>query len=360
MNSALTFTAIAEAGGGGFWMSPDRIGEPELYRLWTAMTSSFDLVTPEISIIKPGEPKKPRSPPPPPPLPPSPSVPKGGANSTRFGKILSPSMGRSRNWAGASVPANKGRRFTRIGGRWTHPHSPDEPKRGKSSTRMSVWIGLGGSERWANSMPQMGSEYGWNPGEGVVNNLWCQWWLGNRSTDGYRARAVGGIGCNAGDDLLCMLTVVDPKTVEFYFKNQTTGRLGGVRASSRFDVIGSSAEWVVERPVKPSGEHPPAPDVLGDPALALLRYGIWDLPMFSECTMTECGARLGTAGDFRAQTLAHADTIDLIAQASDCSRIYQQLEADVLSRNAGTNKPHTINHHHWLDGQIDLSLVVTQ
>jgi hypothetical protein len=44
MNSALTFTAIAEAGGGGFWMSPDRIGEPELYRLWTAMTSSFDLV----------------------------------------------------------------------------------------------------------------------------------------------------------------------------------------------------------------------------------------------------------------------------------------------------------------------------
>ena len=195
----------------------------------------------------------------------------------------------SRNWAGAIVPAVGGRRFTAIIGSWK---VPKVAKTGSDWGLVSIWIGLGGSRPASHSMPQIGSEHGWD-GEKEIHRLWCQWWLGDNSA-GYLSHVFEpSLKLEPGVEITCSLSVdASGKTVEFDW-SCSNARYGTIGKSVR-PVIADSANWIVERPTE-VWENP-------DPAKPLRLGKHYRLPQFpglksgqTLVKMEGCHAQLGPA-----------------------------------------------------------------
>ena len=210
----------------------------------------------------------------------------------------------SRNWSGVVVPATGGKRFSLITASWKVPHVTKPSNREHSY--ISIWIGLGGSYRASRSMPQMGSEHGWDGATGTaVNRLWCQWWLGAENSAGYLSHYidVGQASLLAGDTITCWLEV-DPGgiTVKYHWRwtrNNTTTDFCA-EDTRGVPVMADTANWIVERPTevivnakKPSGYelggHHPLP-VIHAAGGGILPSG--DVA----ATMEDCIARLGPGG----------------------------------------------------------------
>lgn len=208
----------------------------------------------------------------------------------------------SRNWAGATVPATDGQRFSLITGSWVVPDV--HPSGAASNSYVSIWIGLGGSAPASRSMPQIGSEHGWD-GRQKVNRLWCQWWLGTDNSEGYLSHHISDaqVSLKAGDRVDCWLDV-DPTGFKVTYHWQWTrgGITNELSAEDTRDVPvrADTANWIVERPTEvifnaeqPSGyklgRHHPLPE-LRDRKGAPLPAGSVAV------TMEDCLARLGPAG----------------------------------------------------------------
>ena len=195
-----------------------------------------------------------RSPPGPPALPPlAPPVPRRQARRVEppAGTQSAQAHVQSRNWAGAVVPANRGERFSRIEGTWTVPRIGH---RDVSKGLVSIWVGLGGSRPSSNSMPQIGTEHGWD-GSMWVSRLWCQWWRGANSVEGFMSRWVPGVSLSPGDVVTCGLEVMDnddPRVKDGKVVFQW--RLGGVVREYVWTepraVMADTANWIVERPTQ--------------------------------------------------------------------------------------------------------------
>jgi hypothetical protein len=310
-------------GNDGLPGKPDPDREPEMYRIWEKMTDKD--VAPVKLTLKRNDPPSVKAR--------HQTAPKRSGAPSHF-SVIRRNEASSLNWSGAVVPAVSGRRFTRIAAWWQVPPLPDKPEHG--GALISLWIGLGGWQGWSNSMPHMGSEHGWGLDGKPLNRLWCQWWQGKDIQDGWISWILEGPELTQGDEIFFYLAVTDANTVECYFLNANTKQLAGVRGTSDRPVIGSSAEWVVERPMhiqhapgSSSGVRRTTSPVHLEPV------GLYPLAQVKSITMHECAARLGDAGDFRRRNLADSDLIELISRAPGLPGTYCELRPKIEATKDG-------------------------
>lgn len=203
---------------------PDRDHEPVLHAHWRDLVAGAE--TPTVGLVR--------------------NTPRAQAGADR--SLRRRPCQRSLNWAGAIAPAHAGRRFTRIGGRWTIPDLAGVPP-AKGLSLVSAWVGLGGATRASQSMPQLGSEQGWDDGK-PLHRLWCQWWLG-RDEDGFLSSNLT-LPLQPGDEILCSLLVLGPRRVLCHIRRIPKAggahQLVAIEGNGKHDIVASSAEWIMERP----------------------------------------------------------------------------------------------------------------
>lgn len=260
----------------------------------------------------------------------------------------------SRNWSGAVVPATGGERFSLITASWEVPDVAHPA--GLEHSYVSVWIGLGGSYRASRSMPQMGSEHGWDGVEKKpIHRLWCQWWLGAGDSGGYLSHYIDEAlaPLQAGDRITCWLEV-DAAAMNVTYHWQWTRKSDGFTKefsatdSRGVPVIADSADWIVERPTevitnadKPGGyelgRHHPLPVFLSKPPAE---------PKSGEIaiTMNDCLAWLGQARTSDAARLPfQGQLLSLRETVPGTSRSYVELEPTVAS-NPRDAVLHVVRH----------------
>jgi hypothetical protein len=173
--------------------------------------------------------------------------------------------GTSSNWSGASLQANSGKLFTQIWGSWKVP-SPAVPPAGDNQAQYTsaAWIGLDGQRQYpGGSLPQIGTAQDVDAQGKICAGAWVQWWARLPKS---ASQAVAPVPLKfpvwQGNQISCVLTVLDPNTVLFGIMNESLdpvqfmpilvtapnlpGDLNGALAS----VIGYTAEWVMERPTQ--------------------------------------------------------------------------------------------------------------
>jgi hypothetical protein len=221
-----------------YWLpaKPDPAHQPELYEHWSEMMS------PAPTFVLPESEEPPHA------L--VDSLP-GPPNSQRPRSRLQ----NSRNWSGAYISANHANRFMRVVGRWTVPHiKPGTRADGEPPGlpfKCSIWIGLDGKKRWTSSMPQVGSVHEiQDGGTSECHDLWWQWWKRKSdAVDDNLPWKIKGVPIRPDDLILCSLSVcaTHPEIVRLHVLNRTSGIFATVQLK-REAVLGSTAEWVVERP----------------------------------------------------------------------------------------------------------------
>jgi hypothetical protein len=220
----------------GYWLParPDPKLHPDLYEHWSEMMSP----APTFVSSQSEEP---------------PHAEAGTTTSSSVKERIRSRIQNSRNWSGAYVSAHHANRFTRVVGRWTVPSvKPGVRAEDESPTmafQCSIWIGLDGKKRWTKTMPQVGSVHTiQDDGKPASHDLWWQWWKRDTKvqTDSLPWK-IKGVPISPGDLILCSLSVTKPKTVRLHVINRTTGAFATVQLT-RDNVLGSTAEWIVERP----------------------------------------------------------------------------------------------------------------
>jgi|GEM_PF-1345359 len=175
----------------------------------------------------------------------------------------------SRNWSGAYItPVPRPNRFTQVVGAWqvptvqipdTLPSSAEDQKpETNDDFKASTWIGLGGQRRY-NSLPQIGTTIELNKGTGKTEvSVWWQWWIEGRRGH-HIPIPIRNVPGGTGDDILACVFVDAPGPdkcwpgdARFIIKHQRTGRLVVFKVCAPADIVplGSTAEWIHERPAK--------------------------------------------------------------------------------------------------------------
>ncbi|TNC15165.1 hypothetical protein FF100_06305 [Methylobacterium terricola] len=163
----------------------------------------------------------------------------------------------SANWSGGSLTALGGRSLVGVMARWRVPTVTRPPGGTDGPARASTWIGLDGQGVYRNaSLPQIGTLQACD-GAGERYETWVQWWTREAPT----APLTLGLAVAPGDAVSAILTVLDPATVRFNLKNETTGTVlqaFDVAAPGGRHVSGATAAWILERPSPPGsdGWHP--------------------------------------------------------------------------------------------------------
>jgi hypothetical protein len=161
----------------------------------------------------------------------------------------------SSNWSGAYITANSGRQFMQVWGLWKVPDNlqiPPSPGDPNTPYVCANWIGLDGQRRYVDSsLPQIGTATTLKPNTPLSALAWTQWW---ERDDPNTAPAPMNLAVSPGDEVLCVLTALNPQKVAFVIVNLTTQQLMPVIGSAPTDVLpvpsiaGATAEWVMERP----------------------------------------------------------------------------------------------------------------
>lgn len=224
----------------GIPQKPDPVAEPRLYEFWKRLVSSpFRARQPEFS------------------------------NIDSLGGPLESLL----NWSGALISSPSQERIVFAAAGWNAPsvrvpsasalftHDPNDP-------RSLVWVGLDGHNGMLPniSLPQIGTGH-W-PKHKPQHFAWWEWWR-NSTSDGatktpqQEIRLIANLPINAGDEILAGLAVQVSGDVLYFIKNQSTGEFRSFLARPPGVILplGSTVEWVVERPTDPpSGNLFPLPD----------------------------------------------------------------------------------------------------
>ncbi|MHB8269665.1 G1 family glutamic endopeptidase [Bradyrhizobium sp.] len=163
----------------------------------------------------------------------------------------------SLNWSGAVVSPPWPKRITLAVAGWivpkvSHPSTPalftdkDEPK-------TLVWVGLDGHNGRLPriSLPQIGT---FHTPDGLSKNqhyAWSSWWHHSPQS----VSRIDNLEIRPGQEILAGLWVMISGDVSFFIKNQSTGDFCSFckrPPPGDIEPLGSSAEWIVERPTEPS------------------------------------------------------------------------------------------------------------
>jgi hypothetical protein len=174
----------------------------------------------------------------------------------------------SRNWSGLYLQSRPGRHFVAVNGAWrvptpnipsVEPIGPDPALPYAVQYRSSTWVGLNGHRVYPHvSMPQSGTRQYVSALDGEVRRdiaAWWQWWSKDYVTPEVE---ITNMPVQVGDHMLVSLRAVSPDEVIFIVKNQSTGLLANflVQAPANSEPLGSTAEWIVERPTWPESLWP--------------------------------------------------------------------------------------------------------
>lgn len=178
----------------------------------------------------------------------------------------------SRNWSGAYIRDDPAKRFVLIQAYWivSRPYPPPPEIAGDTwnagTYHATTWVGLDGHDGGSLSLPQLGTSHVVTlPQDG--NDLrqlqtslgaWWQWWVKNDPMDHPIDIPSTEFLVQLGDLIAAQLDVLDPGTVRFTLKNQSSGQLfppfdvaAPPHQGGRLTVEGKTAEWIVERPAEP-------------------------------------------------------------------------------------------------------------
>jgi len=215
----------------------------------------------------------------------------------------------SRNWSGAYIVPQRPRRFVHMVGTWHVPMPslppvlPEDAVPGNDEYQSSTWIGIDGHRRYPNSsLPQIGTSQFFKVADGietVTTAAWWQWWSMDGNFPPHDRNnppvAITNFPVSVGDEISAGLTVEPAGDVHFYIKNQTTGLFTTflVIAPGPILPLGSTAEWVMERPT-----------VLGERRL-------YPLPNYTPVEFRNCLAQsaMTIGGTTITQRLDHAQLI---------------------------------------------------
>jgi hypothetical protein len=163
-----------------------------------------------------------------------------------------------------------------------------------------VWIGIDGDSDSSPDLVQAGVECDISP-RGLSVYPWFEW-LPYDPTE----VAIMGLPVSAGDQVYCSISIQHTDTpsvphndtVTFFLQNVTQNKLVSVPMSSPADqrVLGSTAEWVVERPL-------------------LLGRGLDQLPNYGSVTFTGCLAGSSDWAGEPGLAATNTDTIDMMNDA---------------------------------------------
>lgn len=169
----------------------------------------------------------------------------------------------SQNWSGAYItPIPRPNRFMLVAGSWTVPAAeppavvPSGVNPAAETFGSSTWIGIGGHRSY-NTLPQIGtSQFVTVNGAATTKKFsaWWQWWVDGRPAH-HRPFPIPSIDVIAGDHMLAMIIIEAPwpGDAHFIIANQRTGSFlpFKVRAPATIEPVGSTAEWIHERPSEP-------------------------------------------------------------------------------------------------------------
>lgn len=209
----------------------------------------------------------------------------------------------SKNWSGAYITPRRPMRFVHVTGGWTVPAPavPDVPPSGTTpgneEYRASTWIGMDGHRTYPNaSLPQIGTSQFVKVANGVTTvatGAWWQWWL--KDDPNNAPVEIVNFPVAVGDEVLASLSVLASGDVLLHLKNQTSGLFTTfvVIAPGPIVPLGSTAEWIVERPTESPGTR------------------VYPLPHCSDVVFRHCLAKSAPAAG-APTTLQNLDTARLI------------------------------------------------
>jgi hypothetical protein len=226
---------------------PNRETEPELFEVWTRLLSPpLQVIAAEFPKPKGGE------------LPLVPLLRVGRGGRRGFRRFES-----SRNWSGAYIVPNGVDKFVFVTGTWQlpRPSLPPVLPEGASANddyQSSTWIGIDGHRRYpTSSMPQIGTSQCFKLVDGIgqiTTYPWWQWWsLDDHFPPDNRPIPpvpILNFPVCVNDEITAGLLVRSTDEVQFFLKNQTTGLFTTflVIAPGPILPLGSTAEWIMERP----------------------------------------------------------------------------------------------------------------
>jgi len=212
----------------GIPQKPDAVAEPSLFEFWKKLVS-----------------------------------PPFAAKRPTFGSIHPPLVGgpvdSMLNWSGALVSPPWPKRFVLAVAGWIAPTvsltSTPALFTPSNAQKSLVWVGIDGHNGMLPniSLPQIGTAH--QPG--VSHFAWWDWWRHvPKGSPQKPVTRIENLAINAGDEILAGLAVLISEDVLFFIKNQSTGEFRSFLAKRQplgdIEPLGSSVEWVVERPTDPT------------------------------------------------------------------------------------------------------------
>jgi Peptidase A4 family len=165
------------------------------------------------------------------------------------------------NWSGAVMSPPWPKRIILAVAGWNAPNvrQPSTPAlfTHSNDAKTLVWVGIDGHNGRLPkvSLPQIGTAH--SPGSPQF--AWWYWW--SHASPG-AVKKIDDFAISAGDEVLAGLAVLASEDVLYFIKNQSTGEFRSFLARRQLlgaiEPLGSSVEWVVERPTDPTSKklHP--------------------------------------------------------------------------------------------------------
>jgi len=176
----------------------------------------------------------------------------------------------SLNWSGALISPPWPKRITLAVAGWIvpevrHPSLPalfTQP----DTSKTLVWVGLDGHNGRLpkSSLPQIGTFHAPDDSPEGRHFAWLDWWHHVPTRKEQEISKIRNLQICPGQEIMAGLWVMISGDVSFFIKNQCTGeyRCTLIKRQMLPDIepLGSSAEWVVERPTEPNGKLFPLAD----------------------------------------------------------------------------------------------------
>jgi hypothetical protein len=225
----------------GIPQKPDADAEPRLFEFWKRLVSDpFSTRQPTFR-----------------------SVYSDGGAASRGGTLES-----SLNWSGALVSPPWPKRMVLAAAGWIAPNVrlPSAPALFTHSNvaKSLVWVGLDGHNGRLPkiSLPQIGTAHwpGASGGGAPQHFAWWDWWRHSSNSSSQKAiTMIDDFSIQAGHEVLAGLAVLISEDVLFFIKNQSTGEFRSFLAKRQplgdIEPLGSSVEWVMERPTNPTSSR---------------------------------------------------------------------------------------------------------
>lgn len=166
----------------------------------------------------------------------------------------------SLNWSGAVVFPPRPKRMTMAVAGWTVPEvshpSPPALFTEDDAPKTLIWVGLDGHNGRLPkmSLPQIGTFHTPNGAAKDQHFAWFYWWY--QATEQREIVRIKNLDIEPGDEILAGLWIMVCGDVSVFIKNQSTGEYRSTLMKRKdlpadIEPLGSSADWVVERPTAP-------------------------------------------------------------------------------------------------------------